>query len=132
MPAPAEPNIRLKNVGVCGVADTSWNLHSSTDQPLFPRAGTACAAVAGSNPIAAAAIAMPAPNRRATLGCTACNLVGKLGMVSPQVRNVRRRPNPRKRDGEQLIHPAATEPRIRTRPTRLPRRVARGVWWRGI
>src|SRR4051794_33089892 len=75
--------MRLKNVGVCGVAATSWNRHSSTDQPLLPRAGTASAAVLGTNPTAAAAIAVSTPSRRTIRGRVPRSLVTKLAMIFP-------------------------------------------------
>src|SRR5437764_1089610 len=96
--------MRLKNVVVCGVADTSWNRHSSTDHPLFPRAGTACAAVLGTKVTAAAAIAISAPNRRTTRGCPACSRFQKPFIVLPLVANARRRP-PHQGDARpRLIH----------------------------
>src|SRR4051794_37882258 len=98
--------MRLKNVGVCGVAATSWNRHSSTDQPLLPRAGTASAAVDGANVTAAAAIAVNAPSRRTAPGRAAGSLFQTPVIVSPLGGEYLRRPSQRKQPDTQLIHTA--------------------------
>src|SRR3954468_22257387 len=98
--------MRLKNVGVCGVGATSWNRHSSTDQPLLPRAGTASAAVDGANVTAAAAIAVNAPSRRTAPGRAAGSLFQTPVIVSPLGGEYLRRPSQRKQPDTQLIHTA--------------------------